>query len=62
MKSRAVHESREINNYRELLNYSVENYADNIAYKYKVNPTDKIIIEKNIKKLEKMLKHFQQHY
>ncbi len=58
MKSRAVHESREINNYRELLNYSVENYADNIAYKYKVNPTDKIIIEKKYKEVGEDVKAF----
>ena len=41
-----VYKSRKINNYRELAFYSIEHYAEHIAYKYKKNPTDKDIIEK----------------
>ena len=41
-----VYTSRRIKNYRELVDYSIENYADHIAYKYRENPDDQMIIEK----------------
>lgn len=41
-----VYKSRRINNYRELAFYSIEHYADHVAYKYKKKPSDKEIITK----------------
>lgn len=41
-----VYTSRRINNYRELAFYSIDHYADHVAYKYKTKPTDKEIIQK----------------
>lgn len=46
---RRVYKSRKINNYRELVSYSIEHYANHIAYKYKNNPADKQIITKTYK-------------
>ena len=45
-KDRRVYTSRAIDNYRDLVNYSIEHYSENVAYKYKVKPGDKKIIEK----------------
>ena len=45
-KDRRVYKSRRINNFRELVSYSVEHYAEHIAYKYKNKPSDKEIIKK----------------
>lgn len=46
VKDRRVYKSRRINNFRELVSYSVEHYAEHIAYKYKNKPSDKEIIKK----------------
>ena len=46
VKDRRVYKSRRINNFRELVSYSVEHYAGHIAYKYKNKPSDKEIIKK----------------
>ena len=45
-KDRRVYKSRRINNYRDLAFYSVEHFANNVAYKYRKNPGDEEIIEK----------------
>ncbi len=55
---RSVHESREVNDYRELLTYSVENFSENIAYKYKKTPESKIIIEKTYAQVGKDVRAF----
>lgn len=48
-RDRRVYKSRPINDYRELINYSIEKYSDKVAYKYKNKPSDKMIIEKTYK-------------
>lgn len=50
-KDRKVYESRIVNNYKELVEYTITNYAENIAYKYKKDATEKevIYIEKTYK-------------
>ena len=35
-KNRKVYKSRPIDNYRELIEYSIEHYSDHIAYKYNI--------------------------
>lgn len=50
-KDRRVYKLRTINDYRELVNYSVEKYSNNVAYKYKNKPSDKMIIEKTYKQV-----------
>ena len=40
-ENRKVYESRPVKNYRELVEYSCTNYAENIAYKYKKDYTAK---------------------
>ena len=55
---RSVYTSRRINNYRELAFYSIEHYADHIAYKYKSKPTDKEIIKKTYADCGKDMKAF----
>ncbi|MGN1298434.1 MAG: AMP-dependent synthetase/ligase [Candidatus Scatovivens sp.] len=52
-KNKKVDENPEMKNYRELLEYSIKNYKDNVAYKYKKN-----LEEKNIKYIEKTYKQF----
>ncbi len=34
-ENRKVYEARPIKNYREMVEYSCKNYAQNVAYKYK---------------------------
>ena len=53
-----VYTSRRINNYRELAFYSIEHYADHVAYKYKSKPTDKEIIKKTYADCGKDMKAF----
>ncbi len=53
-----IYTSRKIKNYRELVSYSAENYADHIAYKYKNNPNDKMIIEKTYEQAGNDIKTF----
>ena len=36
--------SKELNNYRELMDFAYENYKDNIAYKYKKSPLKVFLI------------------
>lgn len=55
---RRVYKSRKINNFRDLAFYSIENYADHIAYKYKNNPTDKEIIKKTYRDAGNDMKAF----
>lgn len=55
---RRVYKSRKINNFRELVSYSVEHYGDHIAYKYKNKPSDKIIIQKTYKQAGNDIKAF----
>lgn len=45
-----------MNNYREMLEYANKNYKDNIAYKYKKNPEDKIHAEKKYGEVVKDIK------
>lgn len=55
---RRVYESRRIKNFRELVSYTVENYPNNVAYKYKNKPTDKKIIEKTYLQADSDIKSF----
>ena len=48
---RKVYESRKVKDFRELVEYSIANYADNIAYKYKKDYT-----AKNVEYVEKTYK------
>ena len=50
-ENRKVYESRKVKNYRELVEYSCKEYANNIAYKYKKDYTAKKVeyIEKTYK-------------
>ena len=57
-KDRRVYISRRINNYRDLVFYSIEQYGDHIAYKYRKNPNDKEIIEKTYADAGKDIKAF----
>ena len=34
-ENRKVYKARQVKNYREMVEYSCKNYAQNIAYKYK---------------------------
>lgn len=56
--NRKVYESRKVTNYRELVEYSCEQYADEIAYKYKKDYTAKPIeyISKTYKQVGKDIK------
>ena len=60
VKDRRVYKSRRINNFRELVSYSVEHYAEHIAYKYKNKPSDKEIIKRLMLKREWILKLLEQ--
>lgn len=55
-RDRRVYNARKINDYRDLINYSIENYSDHVAYKYKEKPTDKKIIEKTYEQVGKDIK------
>ena len=45
-KDRRVYKSRKVKNFRDLVTYSYEHYPNNVAYKYRVKPSDENIIEK----------------
>ena len=55
---RRVYKSRKINNFRELVFYSINNYENNIAYKYKNKPSDTEIITKTYKEAGEDIKAF----
>ena len=55
---RRVYDFRRFKNFRELAFYSIEHYADNIAYKYRINPKDKKIIEKTYEEAGNDMKAF----
>ena len=55
---RRVYKSRKINNFRELVFYSINNYENNIAYKYKNKPSDTEIITKTYKETGEDIKAF----
>lgn len=55
---RRVYKSRKINNFRELVFYSINNYENNIAYKYKNKPSDTEIITKTYKEAGEDIKTF----
>ena len=55
---RRIYNSRKINNFRELVFYSVEHYSNNIAYKYKRTPKSKEIIKKTYKDAGNDIKAF----
>lgn len=55
---RRIYNSRKINNFRELVFYSVKHYSDNIAYKYKSTPKSKEIIKKTYKEAGEDIKAF----
>lgn len=59
-ENRKVYESRPVKNYRELVKYSTENYAHNVAYKYKKDYTVKEVeyIEKTYKQTGEDVKAF----
>lgn len=40
-ENRKVYKARQVKNYREMVEYSCKNYAQNIAYKYKKDYTAK---------------------
>ena len=57
-ENRRVYEARVVKNFRELMNYSCKNFAQNIAYKYKKDYTAKNIeyIEKTYEQVGKDVK------
>ena len=57
-ENRKVYQAREVKNYRELVDYSCTQYAQNIAYKYKKDHTAKEIeyIEKTYEQVGKDIK------
>lgn len=59
-ETRKVYESRPVKNYRELVEYSTKNYANNVAYKYKKDYTAKKVeyIEKTYEQTGKDIKAF----
>lgn len=59
-QNRKVYDSRKIKDFREMVEYSTLNFADNIAYKYKKDHTAKEIqyIEKNYAQVGKDVKAF----
>ena len=59
-ENRKVYEPRVIKNYREMIEYSIEKYADKVAYKYKKNGDLKHVeyVEKTYKQVGKDIKAF----
>ncbi len=59
-ESRKVYESREVKTYREMIEYSTKNYAENIAYTYKKDYTAKEVeyVEKTYEQVGKDVKAF----
>ena len=59
-ESRRVYEPRVVKNYREMIEYSVKNYANKVAYKYKKNGDLKHIeyVEKTYKQVGEDIKAF----
>ena len=59
-ENRKVYEARPVKNYREMVEYSCKNYAQNVAYKYKKDYTAKNIeyIEKKYEQVGKDIKAF----
>lgn len=59
-ESRKVYESREVRTYREMIEYSTKNYAENIAYTYKKDYTAKEVeyVEKTYEQVGKDVKAF----
>ena len=59
-ESRKVYESREVKTYREMIEYSTKNYAENIAYTYKKDYTAKEVeyVEKTYEQVGKDIKAF----
>lgn len=55
-----LHETHEINNFKELIDYSCEHYADNVAYKFKKNlgKSNETIVEKTYKEIKKEIEGF----
>lgn len=51
-ENRKVYEPRVVKNYREMIDYSIKNYADKVAYKYKKNG--------NLKQVEYVEKTYEQ--
>ena len=59
-ENRKVYKARQVKNYREMVEYSCKNYAQNIAYKYKKDYTAKNVeyIEKTYEQVGKDIKAF----
>lgn len=55
---RRVYKSRKINNFRDLVFYSIQHYSNHIAYKYKNKPSDKEVITKTYADAGKDIKAF----
>lgn len=55
-RKRKVYDSEPIKDYRELIKRTMDNYAENIAYKYKEKPSDTKTIEKTYKQVGKDIK------
>ena len=55
-----LHETHEINNFKELIDYSCEHYANNIAYKFKKNlgKSNEMVIEKTYQEIKKEIEGF----
>ena len=55
-----LYDSHEVNNFKELINATVENYGDNIAYKFKKNlgKEDEYVVEKTYKEIKKEIESF----
>ena len=49
-----LHKIHEINNFREMIDYTVEHYPNNIAYKFKKNfkKENEILVEKTYKEIK----------
>ena len=55
---RRVYKSRKINDFRDLVFYSIQHYSNHIAYKYKNKPSDKEVITKTYADAGKDIKAF----
>ena len=55
-----LHETHEINNFKDLIDYSCEHYADNVAYKFKKNlgKSNETVVEKTYKEIKKEIEGF----
>ena len=55
-----IYETHEINNFKELIDYSCEHYANNVSYKFKKNlgKSNETVIEKTYQEIKKEIEGF----